>query len=232
MKKNPNMSISKNLISYHPGRHLPLPPRYKTSFETYNTGYFTASSAYATNGYFVELNTLIQPFNNTFSVLPNPQINVSTQYPTGLTSLLNVNAYVAYRVYRSEIKFRLAPQVTSDNVTAVILPAADGTTATLLTAKSQPFATEMAWNPSQTQRWLKNSISLSKLAGVTARAIQDDLSLQYDGSIGIAPAAQYFWQIYIRDLNNNNVNTLYGWECYVTHYVELFNLQTGDLKQT
>lgn len=222
------------MIKYTVPRQLPLPPRYHTTLECDLCGYFLSAMPFENNGYIVDLNIVDKPYNNTFSVLPNSNPAATAVDPSGLISLFNIHAYGSYRVYKSAIKFKLFPSLGADNLGVCIVPAEAGQTLTYPTARAMPYAKEMNFGFSQNNKYLSNMIGVPKLAGITARALQDDQSGQFNGDLALDPIYKCYWQIYVANLNQmlpGQPAAQVGYECKLKIWVEFFNLQNASLYQ-
>lgn len=223
-KRSKKNFASKNVIKYMPGRQLPLPPRYVTKLECDNTGTFTSGGAFVSNGYFVKLNSINNPMNTAATNLPNPTLAIATLDPTGLKTLFNVNGYTEFRVFKSQIMFKMTTASLSDNIGVCIIPAFTGQTATYDIARSKPFAKEMNFNTLNNGKWIRNTIGVPKLVGVRAQAIKDDLSGNFIGDLAADPGQTLLWNIYLKDLNGGNLTVTTGWEIKIRYWVELFEL--------
>lgn len=217
-----------NVVKYTVGRQLPMPPRFITKFVMNGTGVGGAGNVPAT--YIIYANGL-QYSLSTSSVLPGLGISASSHQPTGKSFLLNGNTYTQYRVFASQLSFKVLPSALTDQFEVVTYPyiQANGTTS-VEQSISVPYAKRRTYTAGSYTKPIINKISMPKLFGVRPSAYKDDVSENYCATYGANPSYSSLWAIAIKDtLGGANA---WAYEFAVTYWVECFNLSTTDITQS
>lgn len=252
-KAKKNVKASKELVTYMAPQQLPLPPKYRTKFTAKFFGSVPAAAGSASRTWLVNFNDPSLPFaytgTGTFGASTNlfdaPSIANNTLNPTGFTTLWNTNMYQAARVYSSSIALEMIPSALADTVEAYIMPISAIPAAGFVVgtsnymALSQPLTKSQIFSSSKTNNiknkgQLVNYCSQHKLLGVSKRAIEDDLSGNYE--IDLAnntpnPLVPTYWQLGYDTLNKADLATFLDYRISVTYYVELYSLNVGQLLQ-
>lgn len=219
------------------GLNMPLPQRLKTKFTAMVNGVCAAAGT-AQRLYNIRMNGLVGPFNvtptGTGIALEGPFIPLANIDAAGFLSLCNGSMYTQYRVFGSSIALQFQPEAFNDIVYVSVTPS---TTVNLplnySLAISEPYTKSrtFAEAASSSNTWLKNYMTVSKLIGVTPRAVQDDISTSYNAVFNNNPLDEMFWVINWCQTDNIPPAQPCAYTIKVTYYVELFAIANASLSQ-
>jgi len=226
------MRISRNVIKYSVRNKLPLPPRFKTKFTMF--GKLVLASGFTNANGAISANELTAPFNNTFmGMWSNVNPAFATNQPTAMTTLLNANCYENYRVYASSIKLKIPQIAALDCCEVLTIPVTDiNLTASEFRKLAQQPYSKWITTTNARQNFVKNYMTTHKIYGTTARAVQDDVSTNFQGNLGQAPFKTWFWYVFVQSSDLQNTTNDIVLDVQIDYYVELWNLQTGLLVET
>lgn len=216
-------------VTFYPGIgwQFPLPPRYRTSMVSRNTGYVAGGAT--SGGFFtVAFNGLQNPFQTSANI-PNFALPLSTD-PIGYGTLVDSTRYRQYRVFASIIEVETLVGNAADQVSLCILPGETGFGAgSYVNQLGRPLAKSRSFSSQSDDKKLKNSCKIEEVAGITTEAIKNDLSGVIQGTFSAVPADSYEWYVYY---SNQTANTFTGnciWTVKLTQFVELFDLKTQEI---
>lgn len=217
----------------------PLPPRFMTLFTYANTGIMPANTTNA-DKWVCKMNDPVFPFikNGTFgySGFYGPVKALNTLEPSGLAALMNTSMYKYFRVNWSSISVRFIPQDTGDSVAVCIIPFNSLTTlpATLTYdwAEQQQGAVTKIFTNSNCTQWLSNKGTVSYVTGVDPKAIEYDLSNQYNGSFAASPVALCYWYVFYKTFSAVQNIAQIGIECKGNYLTELWNFANMNMPET
>nr|WAE42352.1 MAG: capsid protein [Cressdnaviricota sp.] len=227
------LRISSQMITYMPkGTKNPFPPRYRTRLYSVLTGSApnTTSSAWT---FVIDQNNILTPWNTLSSGIvtswPGPNLTIASLNPIGVDALIGTTSpYTHFRVISSRVSMAVNPTDVAGDTNAqaiviVIVPVIDfaalpseGETADMIPYSKTSFNNEL-----KGVIRCRNSITVSKLAGVRSRAIEDDLSGAYIGNSVTKPSALQQWGIYV--YAPNLVDVGFNYRATISYDVELWN---------
>lgn len=220
-----------DVITYMSPSRMPFPPRYRTIMSCEVQSIVPSATA-ASGRYACGLNYLIHPFITVSGSSPFPVgtlPTVASLNPTGLTQIFNNAFYNAYRVYGSAIYITCCPTNGQDIIEMTVTPSGvDNLPATTTSAMSQPYTKDKMFAVSKaigkTGDILSNYITQHKFCGVTRRAVEDDLSGAFTGSLtGVPPPNnQLMWVINWNDVSGVNLNGNLLFTVRIKYYVEFW----------
>lgn len=222
------INANKEMIKFMPmGSQVPVPQRYRCKFVTSVQFNMIVGAGGAASGIIpVKMNSIFHPWANS-GLGANPYANfgpqaVGTLQPSGYASLINANLYKRWRVYSSAIELKFNPSAQADTLIVAVTPSDNPAIPTSSAqAQQQPYC-KFRIQQSNQIGVVKNYITQHKLVGATKRAIEDDLSGNFQGNAGGDPADVLYWVI-----NWSTVDTLANTtpiicEIKLTYYCELF----------
>lgn len=218
-----------NLVVFNPRGHpqLPMPPRYRCKFTIANVGYF--ASGVAAGRMCIKLNSSYLPFNTSADAIPNPLGGlVSGTYCVGYRSIVNANLYDLIRVLGCKIQVEFLPQALTDTVECTVTPGVNNISvpATTFTAMAQPYTKQHFFSSSK-QNARVNSITsyakVSRLLGVSTRAIMDDLSGNWTHVYNSDPNTLCYWVVNWACPDVINLATNLEYRITLTYYCECYD---------
>lgn len=244
---------SNTMVSYINNKlMLPFPQRYRTKIHQSLQGYWSAGYANnydATNPTVsvqqfitVRHNGIYRPFNNlsnqniisgsapTAFFLDQTANPYTTDSPIGYGALSAI--YQAYRVYSCAIKVCIEPESIVDTMNVAVIPSFENNFYTTsanqsLTALAQmPFARSKVIQCNTGDNTIKTHITQHKLLGVKYRAIEDDLSGQYESFTAANPQQAAYYNIAFSTQNGQPLVNRCGWKIDCTWYVEFYEPQS------
>lgn len=218
-----------NSICYMSPRQMPFPNRYRCKFTTSITGQMPTATMMPQQ-FTATLNDAALPFFG--GNWPNALPAINTLNPTGFTALANPSLYQNVRVYGSKISVEFLPSALVDILQVCVTPSDSASVpATVATAMAQPYTKQhfMSSSKQNTARGngISNYISVHKFIGVTASALQNDLSGNYISTYNGDPNMPLFWVVNLTTPNNVATTSVIDFRCTIIHYVELFNATTA-----
>lgn len=226
---NKKMTASKDLIVYMSPQQMPFPPRYRTKLQCDLQGYVTSATAASGNFYFL-MNSIYLPAAS--GGFPNSSPAIASLLPTGYSSLLNAHLYQRFRVFASKITVQVVPSAQADTVNFTITPSnAAGTPSVTYTAMAQPYTTSRLCQSNQ-KSFVKNFITQHKLEGVPKKAIEDDLSGNYEGSYATQVNQPRYWNCNWSTVDAVNTTTPLLFVVRLEYFVEMWSDTTGTLLES
>lgn len=184
------------------GTKNPFPPRYRTRLYSALTGTQVTGGGSAVT-FVIDQNNILTPWNTVSSGIvtswPNPNLTIASLNPIGVDALLGVSSpYTHFRVYSS----RVAMEINIGDSEAFVVIICPVTEFSALPGEGeladlQPYSKTSFNNDLKGVIRCRNSITVSKLAGVRSQAIKDDLSGAYIGNSTTKPSALQQWGIYV-----------------------------------
>lgn len=229
------MFISRQMVSYIPrfSDKEVLPPRYRTKLVA--EAYATASTGVGSGTYrfYFFMNDPRLPFAGTvtgpFVVYNN--ITFTTFQAPGFLTLCNPNVYRQFRVSSSKLSIDINPGSAQDSIVAVISPSIVNSSPVnvgqALSQRASRSATFTTGRTAGTTR--KNTLSsympIHTFAGVSYRAIQDDMSGRFNGTFdpAIPIVTPYYWVLNVNTGDNNVLATALDIRIKLEYWVEFFN---------
>lgn len=230
---------TRGMVLYKSFQQRPFPTVFQTKFKTCVQGFIKSGIGLANATLNLKMNSPFLPMyegvstgltNGTYygSVSPAP----STLYPGGYSSLANANLYTKYRVIGCKILMRFVNQSLSDNGFIVTI------TPTLVTSPSSSgVALEQPWTKkilcSQgKQNVISNYVTQHQIIGCKKRALEFDLSGQYEGAYNADPTKAIDWVVCFAGLDGASTVGVIPFELELTHYTKLWTANQAGLLET
>lgn len=246
-KKRPvrkGTKANRETVTYMVPRQMPFAPKYRTKMTIKFMSYILPAGLDGSgNGRaYIGLNYCYQPLNNitwqgivgTGPFYINGTVTTGLQ-PLGFSQLCPSSGqfYRNYRVYSSKLSVSAAPQSPADYFEMAITPSRNTNVPNATdVAMAQPYTKSKVFWTGKTNAnatdVLTNYMPVHRLAGVTSRSIQDDLSGNFTGNYaGVLPVTQYYWVVNISALSavDTTANIMLTFE--INYWLEFFNPSSG-----
>jgi hypothetical protein len=204
-----------------PSQISPFPPRYRTIVTTAMRGYVNAGTGAVV--YYCKANSAHLPFAG--GGWPGTSPAAATLKPTGFPQVCNSSFYTLFRVVASHIKVQLSPGDAADSMQLSITPS--GNNATPASAAAAMGQRLTKWRQIQigtpvNSQTVHNSVAMCDFLGVTASAVQNDLSGDFIGNYAADPADLLYWVINIQPDNGGVSSTIAALTVEMQHEIEFF----------
>lgn len=231
---------SQELVIYRGQNLMPYPPRFRTKFQTDIYGYIAAAST-TVNQYYCGMNYIHLPYNN--GGWSNAVPAIATLTPTGYSALLNANIYTKARVFFSKILVEFLPQALGDTLEVTVTPSnATGSPTNTGVAMAQPNTKSGLFSSSKNNVNSKkhgsaivNAISQHKLIGVSAQALANDLSGNYEHAYNANPTIPLYWVVNTTAPDaaaTPNFTNPCEFRIRLTHWVELYAAYNASVPES
>lgn len=222
-------------VTYMANGQNPFPRSYRTKLTTSIYGFVAAGGVAAGARYYVRLNSAYAPWAG--GSWPNGAPSIAALNPAGYSSIINANLYNSVRVYGSSITVEFLPQALTDTIICTVTPSNASTLPLDVDdALAQPYTKQLFMSSSKMNSargsMIKNYITQHKFLGVTAGAIQNDLSGNYTHGVASYPVETFYWVVNIATPDATALATPLEYKCKVTYYVECYNETAPRLIQT
>lgn len=225
-------SANSNMVVYMAPRQLPFAPRYRCKMTACIYG--SQPAGVSSGHYYAKLNGAHLPLNGTWPTATVPP--VASLNPTGYSAIINSTLYQNVRVYASKFEIEFLPQALTDTVEVTVTPSqTSANPATTQVAMAQENTKSMFMSSSKTNSKsgsaITNAIAVHKFIGVSNRAIEDDLSGNYDHTFNGDPFALLFWVVNWACPDGVITATPLEFRAKITIYLEAWNMTSATVTE-
>lgn len=230
-------------LVYTPGPdRVPFPPNFVTEYWCEADYRIPTATTGSTQGS-PKLNSLMLPFSpGGSSAFPSytylSSVSEATLNPTGWSTLCNGSLYQNYKVTWAEIKVKVTPTLTTDNVTVVVVPSDNPSfPINAYVARTQRYARVAAFNASKADQgvtpdgWLTISFNPYDLMGFTSLEGKADVSL---GATDYAddPSRLLQWVVFVQTVDGDAFNAPALFQVKMHWRAQLWYDMVPNLKET
>lgn len=219
------------LVTYNSRNQMPYPSHFRAKFTLAGHGLIGAASG-PNILMSAKMNSAYLPLNVANPLLGLITIATATAMPGGLTALLNSNAYNHGRVLKSKCWFRATTITNNDAFIVTITPSkTNGIPSSVGQAEMEPY-TKRQWVTYSTSQKCSNTLSQAKFLGVSEAAVQNDLSNTAFFGSASDPTNIIYWTINLSTVDNAATGQIIGYEFGIEYYVDLFDFDYANIKET
>jgi hypothetical protein len=219
--------------------HSPFPLMAIMKFRVRNSGSVVATAP-ASQAFQIQLG---DPMTASPYPMPNADISIGGQRPTGFKSEFNTYKYNTFRVINATLNFKYIPSdVAGQNITWGIYPVFQGRVtggAGVVVNEDMPYYKEKIFYPAVDNKWVRIRVPMYEIIGITEVQYMTDTTDNYAGIINgsnsyVSPpvASQCFFNIAYQTSDSASIQANGKWKFYVDYEVKFENLALNFMLTT